>query len=300
MANILITGANGQLGSELREVLPGNQGDTLFFTDVTELDITNRQSVYHFLNANSIEIIINCAAYTAVDRAEEEPEICDMVNRKAPGILADEANACGAFLIHISTDYVFDGVGPTPYKESKSTNPASVYGRTKTEGELEVMRSGARYIIIRTSWLYSVYGNNFAKTILRLSSERDSLNVVFDQIGTPTYAKDLAKVILLIAQRYYLEISKKSDIKGLPSGIYHYSNEGVCSWYDFALEIIKLSGRRCKVVPVTSDKFPTKAIRPPFSVLDKGKIKESLNIDIPHWRESLAEFYRKESIASRK
>lgn len=290
MANILITGANGQLGSELKELFCGIQGDTLFFTDVAELDITNRESVYTFLNANNIEVIINCAAYTAVDKAEEEPEICDKVNRKAPGILADEANACGALLIHISTDYVFDGVGPTPYKETESTNPSGVYGRTKVEGELEVIRSGANYIIIRTSWLYSVYGNNFAKTILRLSGERDSLNVVFDQIGTPTYAKDLAKVILLFKERYTPQIR----------GIYHFSNEGVCSWYDFALEIVKLSERRCKVVPVTSDKFPTKAVRPPFSVLDKGKIKELLNIDIPHWRDSLSHFYRKESIASRR
>ncbi|HBZ26780.1 MAG TPA: dTDP-4-dehydrorhamnose reductase [Rikenellaceae bacterium] len=289
MANILITGAKGQLGSELKELFFGVEGDTLFFTDVAELDITNRESVYHFLNDKNIEVIINCAAYTAVDKAEEESEICDKVNRKAPGILADEANACGALLIHISTDYVFDGVGPTPYKESMSTNPVGVYGKTKVEGELEVMRSGANYIIIRTSWLYSVYGNNFAKTILRLSSERESLNVVFDQIGTPTYAKDLAKVILLFKQRYTPQMK----------GIYHFSNEGVCSWYDFALEIVKLSGRRCKVMPVTSDKFPTKAVRPPYSVLDKGKIKELLNIDIPHWRDSLADFYRKESIASR-
>ncbi|OFY27720.1 MAG: dTDP-4-dehydrorhamnose reductase [Bacteroidetes bacterium GWF2_41_61] len=289
MANILITGAKGQLGSELKELFFGVEGDTLFFTDVAELDITNRESVYHFLNDKNIEVIINCAAYTAVDKAEEESEICDKVNRKAPGILADEANACGALLIHISTDYVFDGVGPTPYKESMSTNPVGVYGKTKVEGELEVMRSGANYIIIRTSWLYSVYGNNFAKTILRLSGERDSLNVVFDQIGTPTYAKDLAKVILIFIQRYTPQMK----------GIYHFSNEGVCSWYDFALEIVKLSGRRCKVMPVTSDKFPTKAVRPPYSVLDKGKIKELLNIDIPHWRDSLADFYRKESIASR-
>ena len=289
MANILITGAKGQLGSELKELFFGVEGDTLFFTDVAELDITNRESVYHFLNDKNIEVIINCAAYTAVDKAEEESEICDKVNRKAPGILADEANACGALLIHISTDYVFDGVGPTPYKESMSTNPVGVYGKTKVEGELEVMRSGANYIIIRTSWLYSVYGNNFAKTILRLSGERDSLNVVFDQIGTPTYAKDLAKVILIFIQRYTPQMK----------GIYHFSNEGVCSWYDFALEIVKLTGRRCKVMPVTSDKFPTKAVRPPYSVLDKGKIKELLNIDIPHWRDSLADFYRKESIASR-
>lgn len=289
MANILITGAKGQLGSELKELFFGVEGDTLFFTDVAELDITNRESVYHFLNDKNIEVIINCAAYTAVDKAEEESEICDRVNRKAPGILADEANACGALLIHISTDYVFDGIGPTPYKESMSTNPVGVYGKTKVEGELEVMRSGANYIIIRTSWLYSVYGNNFAKTILRLSGERDSLNVVFDQIGTPTYAKDLAKVILLFKQRYTPQMK----------GIYHFSNEGVCSWYDFALEIVKLTGRRCKVMPVTSDKFPTKAVRPPYSVLDKGKIKELLNIDIPHWRDSLADFYRKESIASR-
>ncbi|PKP05800.1 MAG: dTDP-4-dehydrorhamnose reductase [Bacteroidetes bacterium HGW-Bacteroidetes-5] len=289
MANILITGAKGQLGSELKELFFGVEGDTLFFTDVAELDITNRESVYHFLNDKNIEVIINCAAYTAVDKAEEESEICDRVNRTAPGILADEANACGALLIHISTDYVFDGIGPTPYKESMSTNPVGVYGKTKVEGELEVMRSGANYIIIRTSWLYSVYGNNFAKTILRLSGERDSLNVVFDQIGTPTYAKDLAKVILLFKQRYTPQMK----------GIYHFSNEGVCSWYDFALEIVKLTGRRCKVMPVTSDKFPTKAVRPPYSVLDKGKIKELLNIDIPHWRDSLADFYRKESIASR-
>ncbi len=292
MANILVTGSNGQLGSELKELFSGKSVSNVIFTDQAELDITNSDAVFKFLNSNNISIIINCAAYTAVDKAEDEPEICSAVNSVAPGILANASSALGIFLIHISTDYVFDGKGPVPYKENHPAAPAGVYGVTKLSGELAVSESGANYVIIRTSWLYSVYGNNFAKTILRLAQERDSLNVVFDQVGTPTYAADLAGVILNIVNN--VEDDLKNGINPrFPSGVYHFSNEGVCSWFDFATEIVKLSGSACKVKPVTSDLFPSKAKRPSYSVLDKSKIKLHTGIEIPYWRDSLKLFFNK-------
>ena len=277
MANILVTGSKGQLGSELRDILINDRNHAIFLTDQEDLDITDKASVTAFIADNQVEIIINCAAYTAVDKAEDEVLICEKVNRDAPAILADAAKRANALLIHISTDYVFNGIGPLPYGEEMKPDPCGVYGRTKAEGEYEIIKSGARYVIIRTSWLYSVYGNNFVKTILRLAKEKESLNVVFDQIGTPTHAADLAKTIMLSTS--------------LPNGIYHYSDEGVCSWYDFAVEIVKLSGSSCKVYPVTSDNFPTKAKRPPYSVMDKGKIRKMLGVDIPHWRDSLNDFF---------
>jgi dTDP-4-dehydrorhamnose reductase len=279
MAKILVTGSKGQLGSELRDILINDKSHTIFLTDQEDLDITNRSAVNGFIEENGVEIIINCAAYTAVDNAEDNALLCEKVNRDAPAILASAAKKADALLIHISTDYVFNGLGPLPYREDMRPDPCGVYGRTKAEGEFEVTQSGARHIIIRTSWLYSTYGNNFVKTILRLAKERDSLNVVFDQIGTPTYAANLAKTIMLSTT--------------LPNGIYHYSDEGVCSWYDFAVEIVKLSGSSCKVSPVTSENFPTKAKRPPYSVMDKGKIRKALAIEIPHWRDSLNLFYSK-------
>lgn len=289
MANILITGSKGQLGSELRELLIADKSHNYHFTDLPQLDISNAKEVAEFLDSNQTDLIVNCAAYTAVDKAEDETEIAMQVNGVAPGILAGLAAARGITLIHISTDYVFDGKSSVPYNETSLTNPTGVYGKSKSLGESGIIKSGCRHIIIRTSWLYSAFGNNFAKTIIRLASERNSLNVVFDQVGTPTYATDLAKVITEIIKREYCG----EAVRRVAEGVYHYSNEGVCSWYDFAFEIVKLSGSQCNTEPVTSDKFPAKAKRPDFSVLDKSKIKSVMGITIPHWRESLNDFFLK-------
>ncbi len=302
MANILITGSNGQLGSELRDIWPDGTPDIeiktnankLFFTDVSELDITDREAVEKFVSKEKIEVIVNCAAYTAVDKAEDDIKMATAVNTDAAKNLA-EASAkrnSGPLLIHVSTDYVFDGKGYKPYREDDVCNPAGVYGRTKHEGEREIQKSGCNYVIIRTSWLYSTYGTNFVKTITRLARERDSLNVVFDQIGTPTYAGDLAKAIDTIVKRY---IGAKSEEQKRLCGIYHFSNEGVCSWYDFAKEIVAQTGSNCKVNPVTSEMFPAKAPRPHYSVLDKSKIKATFGIEIPHWRVPVAnkDFWKK-------
>ncbi|HCV14765.1 MAG TPA: dTDP-4-dehydrorhamnose reductase [Rikenellaceae bacterium] len=289
MANILITGSKGQLGSELRELLIADKIHNYHFTDLPQLDITNENDVEKYLDINKIEVIINCAAYTSVDKAEDEPKTATLVNGTAPGILARHAAKRGISLIHISTDYVFDGKASLPYKEDHPTEPFSAYGRSKLEGEREIIDAGGEYIIIRTSWLYSAFGSNFAKTILRLSSERESIDVVFDQVGTPTYATDLAKVIIQLLSRKF----NRESGQNLITGVYHYSNEGVCSWYDFANEIVKLSGNTCRVNPVTSEKFPTKALRPQYSVLDKGKIKSHMGIEIPHWKESLKVLFLK-------
>lgn len=289
MANILITGSKGQLGSELRELLIADKSNNYHFTDLPQLDISNAKELATFLDSNQTNLIVNCAAYTAVDKAEDEAELAMQVNGLAPGLIAGLAAERGITLIHISTDYVFDGKSSVPYKESFLTNPTGVYGKSKLLGESGITKSGCRHIIIRTSWLYSAFGNNFAKTIIRLASERNSLNVVFDQVGTPTYATDLAKVITEIIKREYCGEAEKR----VAAGVFHYSNEGVCSWYDFAVEILKLSGSKCKAEPVTSDKFPSKAKRPDFSVLDKGKIKSVMGITIPHWRESLNDFFLK-------
>ena len=236
--NILITGANGQLGNSMRALSAGHPQHTYFFTDVQELDICNEQGVRDFVRGHAIDLIVNCAAYTAVDKAEDNPDLCDRLNHLAPAYLADAAEACGAALIHISTDYVFDGTAHVPYTEDDQPCPNSVYGRTKLAGEQEVMRRCTRAMIIRTAWLYSEYGNNFVKTMLRLGRERTELGVVFDQIGTPTYAGDLARAI-------YAAIEQ-----GVTPGIYHFSNEGVCSWYDFTLAIHRLAG-------ITTCKSPT-------------------------------------------
>ena len=242
----------------------------------TELDICNEQGVRDFVRGHAIDLIVNCAAYTAVDKAEDNPGLCEQLNHLAPAYLADAAEACGAALIHISTDYVFDGTAHVPYTEDDQPCPNSVYGRTKLAGEQEVMRRCTRAMIIRTAWLYSEYGNNFVKTMLRLGREREALGVVFDQIGTPTYAGDLARAI-------YAAIGH-----GIVPGIYHFSNEGVCSWYDFTLAIHRLAGiTTCKVSPLHTDEYPAKAPRPHYSVLDKTKIKRTYGIEIPHWEESL-------------
>ena len=275
--NILITGANGQLGNEMQVLSHENDQHTYFFTDVHELDICDEPAVRAFVVDNRIDVIVNCAAYTAVDKAEDNPELCDRLNHIAPGYLAAAAQACGAAMIQVSTDYVFDGTAHIPYTEDVPTCPASVYGSTKLAGEQKVMELCPRSMIIRTAWLYSIYGNNFVKTMLRLGRERDTLGVVFDQIGTPTYARDLASTIFAAINR------------GIVPGVYHFSNEGVCSWYDFTLAIHRLAGiTTCKVSPLHTDEFPAKAPRPHNSVLDKTKIKKTFGIEIPHWEESLA------------
>lgn len=274
--NILITGANGQLGNEMRVLSRENPPHTCFFTDVQELDICDERAVRAFVADNRIQVIVNCAAYTSVDKAEDNPVLCDKLNHLAPGYLASAAEASGADLIQISTDYVFDGTGHIPYTEEVAPCPNSVYGSTKLAGERIVMKNCGRSMIIRTGWLYSSYGNNFVKTMLRLGHERETLGVVFDQIGTPTYANDLARAVFAVIGR------------GIVPGIYHFSDEGVCSWYDFTLAIHRLAGiTACKVNPLHTYEFPVKATRPHYSVLDKTKIKKIFGLEIPHWEKSL-------------
>ena len=274
--NILVTGANGQLGNEMQVLARENLQHTYFFTDVQELDICDEQAVYAYVSEHKIDIIVNCAAYTAVDKAEDNVELCDKLNNIAPGYLARAAQANGAAMIQVSTDYVFDGTAHIPYTEEEPTCPASVYGSTKLAGEQNVMDLCEKAMVIRTAWLYSIYGNNFVKTMIRLGQERDSLGVIFDQIGTPTYANDLAQAIFAAIN------------KGVVRGIYHFSDEGVCSWYDFTIAIHRLAGiASCKVKPLHTADYPAKAPRPHYSVLDKTKIKDTFGIEIPHWEESL-------------
>lgn len=275
--NILITGSNGQLGNEIR-VKAANSDSNYFFTDINELDISNKQAVDDFMAENKIQIVVNCAAYTQVDKAEDDEISADLINHLSVRNLAESCKSNGAQLIHISTDYVFDGTRNTPYMEDVPTAPLGVYGKTKLDGEKAVVESGCSFIIIRTSWLYSSFGNNFVKTMQKLTSERDELKVVFDQVGTPTYAADLAEVILRIVDNE--KYTKQS-------GVYHFSNEGVCSWYDFAVEIRDLFNNRCNIKPCHSDEFPSKVKRPNFSVLDKTKIKNDFEVEIPHWKVSL-------------
>lgn len=275
--NVLITGANGQLGNEMRVLANEHANHTYFFTDVEELDICNEDAVNAFIADNAIDIVVNCAAYTAVDAAEDNQEISNKLNNIAPGYLAKAAQKNGASMIQVSTDYVFNGTNHTPYTEDEPTCPASVYGSTKLAGENNVLENCEKSAVIRTAWLYSIYGNNFVKTMIRLGRERDTLGVIFDQVGTPTYANDLAKAIYSIIEA------------GVVRGIYHFSNEGVCSWYDFTKTIHRLAGiTNCKVNPLHTSDYPTKAARPHYSVLDKTKIKKTYNIEIPHWEESLS------------
>jgi len=279
MHNILVTGSNGQLGNELRLVVEEkDKVNNYFFTDVEELDITNKSDVSQFLHANDIDVVVNCAAYTNVDKAEDESEIADLINHIGVKNLAETCKERDGFLIHISTDYVFDGTKNTPYNETDETNPLGVYGETKLRGENAIINSGCEYVILRTSWLYSSFGKNFLKTMQRLTAEKENLKVVFDQVGTPTYAGDLANVI-------YTIIQKEDD--NIKNQIYHFSNEGVCSWYDFAVAINEISGHNCKILPCHSNEFPSKVSRPSFSVLDKSKIKKALNIHIQNWRYSV-------------
>ena len=270
---LLITGANGQLGTELKALLPD-----AMCADVADLDITNEKAVLAFVKENKIDTIVNCAAYTAVDKAEDEPEKCEAINVTGVKNLAKT----GAKIIHISTDYVFDGTGHKPYTETDPANPVSVYGRTKRDGELILENIAQTYAIIRTAWLYSPYGVNFVKTMRRLGAEKEMLNVVADQIGTPTCASDLAGAVVHVLKQ----------LKDGMREIYHYSNEGVCSWYDFAREIMKLSGLKCRVNAIESAQYPTKAKRPFYSVLNKSKIK-TLGIEVPHWQESLEKCLKK-------
>ncbi|MCC8144617.1 MAG: dTDP-4-dehydrorhamnose reductase [Tannerellaceae bacterium] len=279
METILITGANGQLGNALRLVLACNSSFKVLFTDVEELDICNQSAVCSYFERNKIDYIINCAAYTAVDRAEEDVALAYVLNQDAVKNLAQAAKASDARLIHISTDYVFDGKSYKPYVETDAVCPVSVYGKTKVAGEIALSMLLPEYIIIRTSWLYSEFGNNFVKTMFRLGREKESLNVVFDQVGTPTYAVDLAETIRVI-------IIQAAAGNFCP-GIYHYSNEGVCSWYDFACKIMQLTDSSCRVFPIEGKEYPTPATRPHYSVFNKEKIKQAYNLEIPHWEESL-------------
>ena len=274
--NILVTGGNGQLGNEMR-VVSKESRNRYIFTDVMELDITNLEAIRYMLKMERVDVVVNCAAYTNVDRAEEDEIMADLLNNKAAGNLAVVAKEVGATLIHVSTDYVFQGDKNTPYKEDCETSPLGVYGRTKLAGERSIQATGCNYLIFRTSWLYSSYGKNFVKTMQRLTRDKNSLKVVFDQVGTPTYAGDLAAIIYKVIEKDMLD----------KQGIYHFSNEGVCSWYDFAQEVCELSGNTCNIEPCHSDEFPSKVKRPNYSVLDKTKVKETFGAKVPYWKVSL-------------
>ncbi|OCL92384.1 dTDP-4-dehydrorhamnose reductase [Arcobacter porcinus] len=275
--NILVTGSNGQVGSEIKE-LSSNYNYNFFFTTRDDIDITSKDSIKEFCQTNSINVIINCAAYTAVDKAQSDEINADLVNRKAVKKLSIVAKELNIKLIHISTDYVFDGKNFKPYVEEFQTNPQSVYGKTKLDGENELINiNPLNSIIIRTSWVYSYYGNNFVKTMIRLGKEKEELGVIFDQVGTPTYAAHLAKTILDIVPQ--IENSKVE--------IYNYSNEGVLSWYDFAKEIMKMAKLNCKIKAIETYQYPTPAKRPHFSILNKNKIKSTFNLEIPYWKDGL-------------
>jgi len=276
--NILITGCNGQLGNEMQLLEKQHPEHTYFNTDVAELDITNQEAIETFVTEHEIEGIVNCAAYTAVDKAESNKALCTALNTEAPAYLAMAIEKRGGWLVQISTDYVFDGTKHTPYVETDTPCPDSVYGSTKLAGELAVSKFCKRTMIIRTAWLYSTFGNNFVKTMIRLGQEKPELGVIFDQIGTPTYARDLAVAI-------FAAISQ-----GIQPGVYHYSNEGVISWYDFTKAIHRIAGiNTCKVRPLHTAEYPTPANRPHYSVLDKTKIKQTYGIEVPYWEESLRE-----------
>jgi len=280
MAVILVTGASGQLGRELKVKSKNYFGYEFLFTDIDTLDITDGKKVRKFINQNFCDWIINCAAYNFVEKAETEYDKAIQINSFAVKNLVDSIKGTDSRLIHFSTDYVFDGKSNVPYKETSVTNPLSAYGKSKLEGEISALQHPGS-MIIRTSWLYSEFGNNFVKSILNKGKVNEPLNVVFDQIGTPTYAADLADAVLLIISKVI-----KNQF-AFNAGLYHYSNEGVCSWYDFATEIINESGFNCKVLPILTKDLRSAVQRPPYSVLDKSKIKENYSVEIPHWRQSL-------------
>ena len=275
---ILITGCNGQLGNEMQLLEKTNPQHTYFNTDVAELDITDQQAVETFVSENDIDGIVNCAAYTAVDKAEDNQELCRLLNTIAPGYLAAAVGKRDGWIIQVSTDYVFDGTKHTPYVETDPVCPNSVYGSTKLDGEESVLKACQNTMIIRTACLYSTFGNNFVKTMIRLGQEKPELGVIFDQIGTPTYARDLAVAIFAAINQ------------GVKPGIYHFSNEGVISWYDFTKAIHRIAGiKGCHVRPLHTEEYPTPANRPHYSVLDKTKIKQTYGIEVPYWEESLEE-----------
>jgi dTDP-4-dehydrorhamnose reductase len=277
--NILVTGSRGQLGSELRELQSALGSHRFFFTDLPEFDIASADEALSYCREHEIGAIVNCAAYTAVDRAESDVETAFRVNRDGAAVLANAAKACNALLLHVSTDYVFDGSGCRPYREDDPAIPSGVYGQSKWEGEEAIRRIAPSYMIIRTSWLYSAYGQNFVKTMLRLGCERDSIGVVFDQVGSPTWAADLATAIVTILERF--------DPGKSYAETYHFSNEGVCSWYDFSRAVMQARGLSCVVRPIEGADYPTPARRPHFSVLNKRKIRDAWGLDIPHWHDSL-------------
>ena len=279
--NILITGSNGQLGSEIKDLVTNYKNFNFFFMDLPELNICKSEELNTFIVDQNINAVINCAAYTAVDKAEKDEHTAQKVNSEGVLNLVNALKKVNGKLIHISTDYVFDGNHSQPYKESDPVSPVGVYGETKRAGELAVLNSSIDALVIRTSWMYSVYGNNFLKTMLKLGHDKDELGVIFDQVGTPTNASDLAKTCLDI-----LAYSKEANINS-KGKIYHYSNEGVTSWYDFAEAIMELGSIDCKIRPIETKDYPTPAKRPHYSVLNKSKIKTDFNIQIPNWRDSL-------------
>lgn len=276
MEKILVTGCHGQLGSELKEASSSYDNVSFVFTDRHDLDITNHETVARFLNEGDFNYLLNCAAYTAVDKAESDKETAFAVNALAAGVLAKCCHEEGVKFVHISTDFIFDGTLARPLLEDDTVNPLSIYGATKLEGELKALVNNPATLILRTSWVYSSFGHNFVKTILKLCKERESLGIIFDQIGTPTYAKDLAVAILAIT------IGKEWK-----PGVYHYSNEGVASWYDFAIAIRDNAGLKTKINPIETSQYPTPAVRPKYSVLNKKKFKDTFKMEIPYWRDSL-------------
>lgn len=277
--NILVTGANGQLGNEMR-VVARNSADNYIFTDVAELDITDAAAVEKMVTDNDVKVIVNCAAYTNVDKAEDDREFAELLNARAVENLAQAIRRNDGLLVHVSTDYVFGGTkNNTPCREDEPANPTGVYGVTKLHGEQAIIASGCHHIIIRTAWLYSEFGKNFLKTMLDLTTTKPQLRVVFDQVGSPTYAYDLALAIFdIVENRKYVD----------NDGIYHYSNEGVCSWFDFTKMIAEYAGHTgCDIQPCHSDEFPSKVVRPSYSVLDKTKIKKTFGVSVPYWTDSL-------------
>jgi len=287
MVKVLVTGANGQLGSEIRKISSSFPEIEFSFTDVGELDIADPRKVADFLAIFKPRFLVNCAAYTAVDKAETDTETATLLNATAVGILAEQSAEIGCKMIHVSTDYVFNGIGPRPYKEDNPVGPQSAYGKTKLEGEILCQKFNPESMIIRTSWLYSAFGNNFVKTMVRLGTEKTELGVIADQIGSPTNAADLAHAILTIIS------SVEYGSKPFVPGIYHYSNEGVASWYDFTKAIFEIAGINCLVKPIASEDYPSPVQRPPYSVMNKSKIKLIFGLQIPHWRDSLIKYFQK-------
>ena len=276
MTTILITGSRGQLGNEMQQAASRYPAFSFIYTDVDELDICNKVALDDFVKANGVNVIVNCAAYTAVDKAEDDVELCYKINAEAVRNIGEVATANGVKVVHVSTDYVFDGTNYIPYTEDQPVCPATVYGKSKLAGEEALLESCSQSVILRTAWLYSSFGNNFVKTMMKLGSERDALTVIFDQIGSPTYAADLAEAILQLL----------SNATFVP-GIYHFSDEGVCSWYDFTKTIHRIAGITCDVKPIETKDYPARTPRPHYSVLNKAKIKKTFGITIPHWEESL-------------